>query len=114
MAHQAAYAQQDGVGLDEGCDRTLTLREGQIARLVAIGSTDKEIARELDISPLTVATHLRHIYRKFDVHKRGAMVAMLMRVGQLMILLGSTLNVGDEDLQALVQSVIGPAIASIS
>jgi DNA-binding CsgD family transcriptional regulator len=61
----------------------LTAREEQIVTLVAHGAHNIGIAAALGISPLTVGTHLRHIYIKLGVHTRAAMVAHVMRTGKL-------------------------------
>ena len=52
----------------------LTEREFQIARLVALGRLNKQIAHQLHISEWTVATHLRRIFAKLGVDTRAAMV----------------------------------------
>jgi DNA-binding CsgD family transcriptional regulator len=49
----------------------LTAREMEIARLVAQGEHNAEVARELQISPFTVETHLKHIYAKLRVSSRA-------------------------------------------
>jgi DNA-binding CsgD family transcriptional regulator len=49
---------------------TLTQREMQVARLVAQGRHNKEIARELNIAPHTVESHIRSIYEKLSIHTR--------------------------------------------
>lgn len=48
----------------------LSTREGEVARLYVDGLTYKEIARDLEISPATVRTHLNKIYRKLEVTSR--------------------------------------------
>jgi DNA-binding CsgD family transcriptional regulator len=49
----------------------LTGRELEIVRLVARRKSNKEIARQLRISPRTVSTHLSNIFGKLDVESRG-------------------------------------------
>jgi two-component system, NarL family, nitrate/nitrite response regulator NarL len=48
-----------------------------IARLIAKGLPNKCIGDILEISPWTVATHLRRIFVKLGVTSRAAMVARL-------------------------------------
>jgi DNA-binding NarL/FixJ family response regulator len=49
---------------------SLTERELQVARLVVDRRTNPEIATELFLSPKTVETHLRNIFRKIGVSTR--------------------------------------------
>lgn len=53
----------------------LTPREQEIAQLIAQGLPNKCIAKQLDISPWTVATHIRRLFAKFGVSTRSAMIA---------------------------------------
>lgn len=53
----------------------LSTREVEVLRLVAKGTSNREIARELFISEATVKTHLTHLYAKLDVKDRAAAVA---------------------------------------
>jgi DNA-binding NarL/FixJ family response regulator len=48
----------------------LTERELQVARLVVDRRTNTEIAEDLFLSPKTVETHMRNIFRKLDVSSR--------------------------------------------
>jgi two-component system nitrate/nitrite response regulator NarL len=57
---------------------SLSPRELAIARLIAKGLPNKTISDVLEISPYTVATHLRRIFIKLDVSSRAAMVARLL------------------------------------
>jgi len=48
----------------------LTGRECEILALLASGQSNKEMARDLDISPNTIKTHVARIYEKLEVQKR--------------------------------------------
>lgn len=56
-------------------DNGLTPREHEIARLVARGLTNREIADLLVVSPETVKTHVSHILRKLDLRSRHQVAA---------------------------------------
>lgn len=58
----------------------LTARELEVARLVAAGRTDREIAGELVISPRTVAAHVEHIRTKLGVARRTQIAGWLATV----------------------------------
>jgi non-specific serine/threonine protein kinase len=59
----------------------LSDRELEVARLVARGLTDREIADQLAISPHTVDNHLRHIFAKLNLSTRAALAAWVVRAG---------------------------------
>jgi DNA-binding NarL/FixJ family response regulator len=48
----------------------LTLREWEVADMVARGLTNRRIAEELHISERTVTTHVRRILKKLGVRSR--------------------------------------------
>ncbi len=50
---------------------SLTPREREFLSLVAYGETNKEIARILNISEQTAATHVRNILSKLEAKNRG-------------------------------------------
>jgi len=60
----------------------LTVREADVVRLLASGCTYAEIAERLGISAHTVASHIKNVYRKLEVHCAAAAVmrALEMRV----------------------------------
>jgi DNA-binding CsgD family transcriptional regulator len=49
----------------------LTPQELQVARLVATGLTNREVAQRLFLSPKTIDTHLGHVFRKTGVRTRA-------------------------------------------
>ena len=53
----------------------LTERQREIVRWAARGMTNKQIARQLGISPETVKTHLHHVFEREGVHGRVALLA---------------------------------------
>ena len=61
----------------------LTEREAQVLSLIARGCTYAQIAGRLGMSAHTVGTHIKHAYRKLDVHSAAAAV---MRAIELRLL----------------------------
>jgi two-component system response regulator DesR len=64
---------QDVPGLSE--------REQQVLTLVAAGSTNREIAAELHLSPHTVKEYASTLYRKLDVRNRIEVIHRAQRLG---------------------------------
>jgi len=64
-------------------DQALSPRELEVLALVARGTSNKLIARDLRISETTVKTHLLHIFTKLGVDDRTAAVTLAMRRGML-------------------------------
>ena len=78
---------------------TLTKRELEILRLVATGSSNRQIAGKLWLSDQTVKFHLAQAYRKLGVSDRRAAVARVRAIGLL-------LDEADPPLpEALIESV---------
>ena len=59
---------------------SLSPREREIVRMVALGHPNKVIAAVLNISSWTVCTHLRRVFAKLGVTSRAAMVAKVSGV----------------------------------
>ncbi len=64
-------------------DTTLSPREIEVLRLVADGSSNREIAKELFLSETTVKSHLVHIYAKLGVRSRTSAVARAREQGAI-------------------------------
>ena len=79
-ADDAALAQQAVAVIDDG---GLSEREREVLLFIAKGFTVGEIANMLHLSAHTVATHVKHIYRKLAVHSRTEAVFEAGRMGLL-------------------------------
>jgi DNA-binding CsgD family transcriptional regulator len=59
-------------------NQSLSRREAQVALLCMRGLTNAEIGQRLLVSEQTVKFHLRHIFIKFDVRRRGELISRLL------------------------------------
>jgi DNA-binding CsgD family transcriptional regulator len=64
-----------GRGREKDPWRPLTVREFEVARLIAAGMTNAQIAAELTVSPKTVSAHVEHILAKLVVARRTEVAA---------------------------------------
>ncbi|MEO8510991.1 MAG: LuxR C-terminal-related transcriptional regulator, partial [Chloroflexota bacterium] len=62
-------------GADGEAWRPLTVREFEVARLIADGLTNAQVAAELFVSPKTVSAHVEHILAKLGVARRTEIAA---------------------------------------
>jgi two-component system response regulator NreC len=62
---------------------TLSEREREVLRLLALGHTNQEIAELLSISIRTAETHRAHIMQKLRVSTRAELVRYALGVGLL-------------------------------
>lgn len=67
-------------GRGANLSHTLTGRELEVVKLVAQGLTNKEIARQLGISPATVKAHVERIIGKLGVADRTQAAVMAMQM----------------------------------
>jgi len=61
----------------------LTVREFEVARLIAQGLTNAEIGQQLFVSPKTVSAHVEHILAKLGVARRSEIAAWSATVAQV-------------------------------
>jgi DNA-binding CsgD family transcriptional regulator len=66
----------------------LTRREGQVAKLIAEGLTNRSIADALFISPSTVERHVANIFNKLGCHSRVQIAAWTLANGPGAVRLG--------------------------
>jgi DNA-binding CsgD family transcriptional regulator len=72
----------DEIKLDPAADAAsgpLTAREFEVARLIAEGATNREIADRLVIAPKTASAHVEHILAKLGVSRRAEIAAWVSR-----------------------------------
>jgi DNA-binding NarL/FixJ family response regulator len=58
-------------------EKLLTPREAEIARFVADGSSNKQIARKAGIAEATVKIHLHSAYKKLGIANRAGLAVMV-------------------------------------
>ena len=61
----------------------LTRRETEVVRMVAVGRTNREIARELFLSPRTIDMHVQNILVKLDCRSRADATRRATELGLL-------------------------------
>ena len=59
--------QADTIDADQG----LTRREGEVLKLIGQGMSNKEIARDLNLSLATVKHHVHHVLQKLGLPRRA-------------------------------------------
>ena len=61
-----------------GAGSTLTAREREVVRLLALGSTTRQVAAGLSISPETIRSHVRNAMAKTGARTRAQLVALVI------------------------------------
>jgi DNA-binding NarL/FixJ family response regulator len=77
----AGHQLVDGRGPPAIAGAGLSPRELEVLRLVAVGHTNKEIARDLCISVRTAQHHLANIFRKLEINDRISAAILAIEAG---------------------------------
>lgn len=67
---------------DARLQSVLTRREVEVAKLLATGQTNAEIARRLFVSEATVKTHVSHVLKKLGASNRAQAASIVMRLAR--------------------------------
>ncbi len=67
--------------VDDEATRSLTRREREVLDLLAMGLTNKEIARKLDLQEVTIKLHVRGVCRKLGAKNRTQAALRAVAVG---------------------------------
>lgn len=95
LAEIASAEEADDAEATETKSR-LSEREIEIARLIAEGSTNKQIAKKLFIAESTVKVHVKNVLKKLELRNRQQLAAYAV----LQNWVTATADTGEEDLQA--------------
>lgn len=84
VIRRSAWNKNDSSQIDikkvKSVNNEITPKESVVLELLTKGLNNKEIANELNITEVTVKTHLRNIYKKFNVNSRTQLVLMAMQL----------------------------------
>lgn len=84
VIRRSAWNKNDSNQIDikkvKSVNNEITPKESAVLELLTKGLNNKEIAEELDITEVTVKTHLRNIYKKFNVNSRTQLVLMAIQL----------------------------------
>ncbi|MHC6223868.1 HD domain-containing phosphohydrolase [Pseudomonas sp. X10] len=77
----AAARGEQSVSLAKAANGPLSERESEILGLISKGGSNKEVARQLGISPSTVRTHVESVFRKLECTTRAAATLKALTLG---------------------------------
>lgn len=84
VIRRSAWNKNDSNQIDikkvKSVNNEITPKESAVLELLTKGLNNKEIAEELDITEVTIKTHLRNIYKKFNVNSRTQLVLMAIQL----------------------------------
>ena len=75
-------------------ERGVTQRESEVMLLLAEGKTRRAICEELTVSPDTVKTHVRAIYRKLSVHSQQELIDRMVAEREHLVDDAAEVNLG--------------------
>jgi len=75
--HNPSVREDAMVNLLGSVGKLLTRREAEIARLVATGLSNKQIARKASLSEGTVKIHLHRAYKKLGIANRSSLAVIV-------------------------------------
>jgi DNA-binding NarL/FixJ family response regulator len=73
----------ESIGQEQEVDEILSQREGEVARLISQGYSNKEIALQLEISVKTVETYKYRVMEKLGLRNRADFIRLALRSGWL-------------------------------
>ncbi|MDP3538840.1 MAG: LuxR C-terminal-related transcriptional regulator [Azonexus sp.] len=77
--HRMLVAEKDSPDRRLRTGHKLSAREAEVISLVRDGNTNQQIAKVLELSPLTVKNHVQNILRKLEVANRAQAVAKAVK-----------------------------------
>jgi DNA-binding NarL/FixJ family response regulator len=81
--HEYGSAENEAAGEDPY--ETLTDREKQVLRLVALGSSNKEVAQTLGTSVKTAMSHRERVMEKLNLHSRTDLIKFAIKKGVIRV-----------------------------
>lgn len=80
-------------------ERGVTQRETEVMALLVAGKSRREICDELTVSPDTVKTHARSVYRKMGVHSQQELIDRVIAERERLMLDGGAETVSEDRLK---------------
>lgn len=80
-------------------ERDVTQRETEVMTLLVAGKSRREICDELTVSPDTVKTHVRSVYRKMGVHSRQELIDRVVAEKERLMLDGGAETLSEDRLK---------------
>jgi DNA-binding NarL/FixJ family response regulator len=77
----SGHAPGDQRGAVPAATQSITEREREVLTRIALGNSNKLIARELGVSPKTVEKHRSNLMRKLQLHNAAAITMFAIRNG---------------------------------